>query len=187
MIDIVKLKSLVRLSFITAMMIALAWCAPNASAQVSVPAPSPSPLLPPVSAAEADEEAAGTDAVSGPLIKDYKGVRIGMSADEAREKLGKPESKGEKQDFFLISDNEVVQVYYDKDGKVNAVVATYTGKSALPTAVAVLGEDVAAGADGRVYKLVRYPAVGYWVAYSRTAGDSPVVSVTMKKMRALPK
>ncbi len=125
--------------------------------------------------------------MSGPVIKDYKGVRIGTSADEAREKLGKPESKGEKQDFFLISDHEVVQVYYDKDGKVNAVSVTYAGKSGAPTAVAVLGEDVAAGTDGRVYKLVRYPAVGYWVAYSRTAGDSPVVSVTMKKMRVVSK
>ena len=42
--------------------------------------------------------------------------------------------------------------------------------------------DVAAGADGRLYKLVRYPTAGYWVAYSRTTGDAPVVSVTMKKM-----
>lgn len=49
-------------------------------------------------------------------------------------------------------------------------------------ALAVLGEDAAADADGRIYKLVRYPELGYWVAYSRTTGDAPVVSVTMNKM-----
>ncbi len=138
--------------------------------------------------ATADEEAGGTDAVSEPKFKDYKGVRIGMNADDVRQKLGKPETKGEKQDFFLISDDEMVQVFYDKDGKANAVVINYTGKSdAKPTVLAVLGEDVAAGADGRVYKLVRYPTAGYWVAYSRTAGDVPIVSVTMKKLRATQK
>ncbi|MCP9496295.1 MAG: hypothetical protein MSG64_17775 [Pyrinomonadaceae bacterium MAG19_C2-C3] len=138
--------------------------------------------------ATADEEAGGTDAVSEPKFKDYKGVRIGMSADEVRKKLGKPETKGEKQDFFLISDNEIVQVFYDKDGKANAVSITYTGKSdSKPTALAVLGEDVPAVADGRVYKLVRYPTAGYWVAYSRSAGDAPIVSVTMKKLRVVSK
>lgn len=186
MIETVKLKSLVRSSFITALIVmTLAWCAPEASAQTSTPTP---PQSGSGSSAADDEETAGTDAATGPLFKDYKGVRIGMSADEVRQKLGKPESKGEKQDFFLISDNEMVQVYYDKDGKANAVSITYSSKNdTAPTALTVLGEDVAAGADGRVYKLVRYPTVGYWIAYSRTAGDLPVVSVTMKKMRVVPK
>ena len=53
------------------------------------------------------------------------------------------------------------QVVYDKDGKVSVVSITYSANNdAAPTALAVLGEEVAAGADGRVYKLVRYPMVG---------------------------
>ncbi len=157
---------------------ALAWCAPDARAQQQVSTPPPQTDT---NAAD-DEESAGTDAASEPVFKDYKGVRIGMSADEVRQKLGKPETQG----FFLISDNETAQVFYDKDKKVNAVAVTYTGKGdALPTAVTVLGEDVLAAEDGRVYKLVRYPAAGYWVAYSRSSGDSPVISITMKKLRIL--
>jgi hypothetical protein len=77
----------------------------------------------------------------------------------------------------------MVQVVYDKEGKVNAVSITNSNNTdAVPTALSVLGEEVAADADGRVYKLIRYPTVGYWVAYSRTAGDAPLVSVTTKKM-----
>ena len=156
------------------LMAALVWCAPATSAQD-----------PAANAAAAEEnDPAGETAATGPTLKDYKGVTIGMSADEARQKLGKPESKGEKQDLFLISDGEMVQVFYDADKKVNAVVVNYTGKNtAAPSAAVVLGADVAPGPDGRVYKLVRYPTAGYWVAYSRTAGDAPIVSVTMKKMR----
>lgn len=185
MIGKIKFKLSTHALLITAaLMTTLLWCAPDASAQTGAASPPPQSG----SASSATEEAAGTDAATGPVFKDYKGVRIGMSADEVRQKLGKPESKGEKQDFFLVSDNEMVQIYYDKDGKANAVSITYSGKNAAaPTALAVLGEDVAAGADGRVYKLVRYPTVGYWIAYSRTAGDAPIVSVTMKKMQVFSK
>jgi len=51
-----------------------------------------------------------------------------------------------------------------------------------PDAKSVLGEDVEAKADGSMYKLVRYPEAGYWVSYSRTAGNSPLVIVTMQKI-----
>ena len=178
MSDIIRPKLLSRSLLITALtLVTLVWCAPVASAQTGAPLPHSSGT--PVTA----DEASGIDAATGPAFKDYKGVRIGLSAEEVRQKLGEPELKDEDEDLFLISDSEMVQVYYDKNGKVTAVSVTYSGENATaPTAVAVLGEEVAAGTDGRVYKLVRYPTVGYWVAYSRTAGDAPVVSVTMKKM-----
>jgi hypothetical protein len=183
MIDIIRPKLLSRSLLITALtVVTLTWCALEASAQTAPPPPTSS------SAPVADGEAAGIDAMTGPAFKDYKGVRIGMSADEVRQKLGTPQVKDKTEDLFLISDVEMAQVVYDKDGKVSAVSITYSNKDdAAPTALSVLGEQVAPGADGRAYKLVRYPTVGYWVAYSRTAGDAPVVSVTMKKMRAIPR
>jgi hypothetical protein len=45
-----------------------------------------------------------------------------------------------------------------------------------------MGDELEARPDGSLYKLVRYPKAGYWVSYSRTAGNSPIVSVTMQKM-----
>ena len=183
MINIIRPKLFSRSLFIMALtLMTLTWCALEVHAQTDPTPPSSS------STPVADDEAAGIDAVTGPTFKDYKGVRIGMSADEVRQKLGTPEVKDKTEDLFLISDVEMAQVVYDKDGKVSAVSVTYSNKNdAAPTALSVLGEEVAAGADGRVYKLVRYPTVGYWVAYSRTAGDAPVVSVTMKKMRVIPR
>jgi hypothetical protein len=125
------------------------------------------------------DKVAGTD----PAFKDYKGVRIGMSADEVAEKLGEPAVKDENEGIFLISDFEMVQVLYDKTGGASAISITYSAEHPNPpTALAVLGEDVPADADGRIYKLTRYEDVGYWVAYSRSAGEAPVVSVTIKKI-----
>ena len=45
-----------------------------------------------------------------PLYRDYKGVSIGMTAEEARARLGKPMTKGDDQDFYVISEKETVQV-----------------------------------------------------------------------------
>lgn len=172
MIDIIRPKLFSRSLFVMALtLVTLMWSVLGVSAQTTTP---------PVSG----DDPPGVDAASGPIFKDYKGVSIGMSADEVRQKLGRPQVQDKTEDLFLISDGELVQVVYDNDGKVSAVSITYSSKNgAAPTALSVLGEDVAAGTDGRVHKLVRYPMVGYWVAYSRTAGDAPIVSVTMKKMR----
>jgi hypothetical protein len=122
-------------------------------------------------------------AADAPAFQGFKGVRIGMAADEARQKLGKPTDQGDAQDFYLVSDKESVQVMYDSGKKVSALALIYMSAGAnAPTAKAVLGTDIEAKPDGSLYKMVRYPKAGYWVSYSRTAGDSPIVSVTMQKI-----
>ena len=133
--------------------------------------------------ATATPAAKAEPADDAPTFQEYKGVRIGMTADEARQKLGSPTDKGDTQDFYLVSEKESVQVMYDKDKKVSALALIYMNAGAgVPTAKAVLGDDIEAKPDGSLYKLVRYPKAGYWVSYSRTAGDAPIVSVTMQKL-----
>jgi hypothetical protein len=46
----------------------------------------------------------------------------------------------------------------------------------------VLGVELQAKPDGSMYELERYPAAGYWVSYNRTAGDKPIVTITMQRM-----
>ena len=104
-----------------------------------------------------------------------------MSADEVRGKLGKPEEKFDEFDIFALSDKERARVYYDKDRKARAVSVTYLGTAGAPKPADVIGTEVEAREDGSMHKLVTYPEAGYWVSYSRTAGDSPLVMVTMQK------
>jgi len=127
-----------------------------------------------------------SDAAAAPLQPKwtgYKGVTIGMSADEVRAKLDHLKDKSKQEDFFVFSEMESAQVYYDDKGKVQAISINYVNDKSAPDAVAVLGEEIQAQADGSIYKLVRYPEAGYWVAYSRTAGDSPLVTVTIQQIR----
>ena len=121
------------------------------------------------------------DDKNAPPYHEYKGVRIGMLADEARKKLGDPADKSDKQDFYVFGDNETAQVFYDAEKKVYAVSVIYTGGNGAPSCKAVIGTEAEAKPDGSVHRKVDYPKAGFWVAYSRMAGDSPLVTITMQK------
>ena len=140
--------------------------------------------VPAVCAAQTTTPApAGQDKAEEPPFHDYKGVRIGMTADEARKKLGNPADKSDKQDSYVFNDNESCQVYYDDTKKVYAVAVTYFGGNSIPAPKNVIGIDAEVKQDGSLNKLVRFPKVGYWVAYTRTAGDSPMTIITMQKIQ----
>ena len=127
--------------------------------------------------------ASGNDAATNvPVFTDYRGVKIGMSAEEVRSKLDGVK-KGDRQDYLVFSDRESAQIYYDDKGKVIAISIDYFGDTGnAPTPDAVLGTALQAKADGSMYQLNRYPEAGYWVSYNRTAGDKPIVTITMQKM-----
>ena len=116
-----------------------------------------------------------------PVFKEFKGVTIGTPMDEARKKLGDPTDKGDTQDFYVFSDDETAQIFYDAGKKVSAVAVVYTGGNNAPTARAIFGKEVAPKPDGSQYLRVHYPKVNYWVSYSRTGGDTPVTSITMQR------
>lgn len=118
-----------------------------------------------------------------PVMREFRGVSIGMTTDEVRKKLGNPSDKGDEQDFFVLSDHETVQVVYDKTKKVMALSFDFSsGASDVPNPKAVFGSDVEAKADGSIYKLVRYPKAGYWLSYNRTAGDQGLTSLTFQRI-----
>ncbi len=119
--------------------------------------------------------------ITGPAFTDYRGIRIGMTTSEVRQKLGNPKVKDKAQDFYVFNDKESAQVYYEGE-KVYAVSIDFIGSNEAPTVREVLNEDVAARADGSMYAMKQYPKVGYWVSYNRTTSNPPQVTITMQKI-----
>ena len=118
-----------------------------------------------------------------PLFSEFKGVRIGMPTDEARKKLGSPRDKGDEQDFYVFNDTQAVQVFYDKSKTVSAISIDFmSGAADIPAPRDIIGGDADTRPDGSAYKMVRYPKAGYWVSYSKTAGNSPTITITMQKI-----
>ena len=137
---------------------------------------------PPQEVATVAKSSTSTAATSNaPVFADYRGIKIGMSADETRSKLDRLK-KGDGQDFLVFSEHESAQIYYDANGKVTAISIDYFGDNSAPTPEAVLGTTIQAKPDGSLYQLNRYKEAGYWVSYNRTAGDKPIVTITMQKM-----
>lgn len=120
-----------------------------------------------------------------PIFQEYRGVQIGWLADDVRKKLGNPADKGDEQDFFVFGEKETAQILYDKaTHKVTAISVDFmSGASDVITPQQVFGADFETKPDGSKHKLVRYPKAGYWVSYSRTAGDTPIVTITIQKMQ----
>ncbi len=123
------------------------------------------------------------DGESSPLFSEFKGVHLGMSADEARKKLGSPRDKGDEIDIYQFNDNQGAQVYYDKSKNVMAISIDFaSGAAGVPSPKDIVGGEPDSRPDGSAFKMVRYPKAGYWVSYSKTAGASPTITITMQKI-----
>ena len=121
---------------------------------------------------------------AGPSFNAYRGIQLGMTADEVRKKLGDPKDKGTEQDFFVFNDLETAQIVYDKGQKVVTISADFlSGAADVLTAKQIFGAEVEAKADGSAYKMVRYPKAGYWLSYNRTGGAMPLITVTIQKIQ----
>ena len=133
-------------------------------------------------AAEAPTETDTSAATPTPVFTEYKGVKIGMPAEEVRKTLEQYlKAKGDAQDILVVADSESAQVFYDNQSKVKAISIDYTnGPDQAPTAMQVLGREVQPRADGSMYAVERYPAAGYWVSYNRTSGAKPMVTITIQ-------
>src|SRR5215217_6680049 len=69
--------------------------------------------------------------IQQPLYREYRGVRLGMTAAEARTKLGEPAMKSDEQDFYVFSANETAQLVYAEQ-KVVTISTDYTGGIGVP-------------------------------------------------------
>ena len=64
-----------------------------------------------------------------------------MTTEEVRKILNNPNDKSDEQDFFIFSDNESAQVFYDKSHKVFAISVNFlNGARDLPTAKVVFDQ-----------------------------------------------
>jgi hypothetical protein len=138
------------------------------TATVTTPQPQPKPV------------------VLEPAVKDLRGISLGMTVDEVRSKLGKPLSQDDSGLYYSFSNSESAQIGLDPAGKVRTIATIYSGGDQnAPKFEDVFGPNVqlAASDNGRLYKMVRYPSAGFWIAYSKIGTDkNELTTVTMRRI-----
>ena len=119
-----------------------------------------------------------------PLFREYRGVRLGMTAVEVRAKLGEPVMKSNEQDFYVVSANETTQIAYDAFQKVMTISTDYTGGVGAPDVKTVVGDGMLLQRpDGSLFRMMQYQSEGFWVSYNKSASVVPVVTITMQRMK----
>ena len=131
---------------------------------------------------EAMKVARGYTQVQRPLYKEYRGVRLGMTAAETRAKLGEPAMKSDEQDFYVFSANETAQIVYTEQ-KVVTISTDYSGGVGAPDYKSVVGENLLQKPDGSLFKMVLYDSERFWVSYYKSASAEPVVTITIGTMK----
>lgn len=120
--------------------------------------------------------------IQQPLYREYRGVRLGMTAAEARAKLGEPAMKSDEQDFYVFSANETAQIVYVAQ-KVVTISADYAGGVGAPDYKSVISEDLEQRPDGSLFRMVFYNSERFWVSYNKSASVVPVVTITIGTMK----
>lgn len=132
--------------------------------------------------AQAKKIAMGHSQIQQPLYREYRGVRLGMTAAEARAKLGEPAMKSDEQDFYVFSLNETAQIVYSAQ-KVVTISADYAGGVGAPDYKSVVGENLLQRPDGSLFRMVLYDSERFWVSYNKSASEVPVVTITIGTMK----
>jgi len=114
-----------------------------------------------------------------PLYREYRGVRLGMTATEVRTKLGEPAMKSDEQDFYIFSANETSQIAYNAAQRVITISTDYSDGVGAPDYRSVVGEGLLQKPDGSVFRMVMYDSERFWVSYNKSAATVPTVTITM--------
>lgn len=117
--------------------------------------------------------------VQQPLYREYRGVRLGMTATEVRTRLGEPAMKSDEQDFFVMSASETAQIAYNAAQKVTTISTDYAGGVGAPDYRTVVGEGLIERPNGSLFKMAMYDSERFWVTYSKSATATPIVTITI--------
>ncbi|HEV8428810.1 MAG TPA: hypothetical protein VGQ41_12990 [Pyrinomonadaceae bacterium] len=117
--------------------------------------------------------------LQSPLYREYRGVRLGMTAAETRAKLGEPAYKSDDQDVYVFSANETTQIVYNSAQRVTTISTDYLGGVGAPDYRTIVGEGLLEKPDGSLFRMTMNDAERFWVTYNKSAATVPVVTITI--------
>lgn len=104
-------------------LVLLLWTSPAASGQTNENTQTAT------KAAISSEKSRKPKTATMPALQNYKDIKIGSTADEVRDKLGKAVIDDKDGFYYEFDDAERVQIQLDADKKIRLISVTYTSES----------------------------------------------------------
>lgn len=114
------------------------------------------------------------------IMRDYKGVRLGMKAAEVEATLGKPENKTDTSEEFKIGDDDTLTVHYDGE-VVKAIMLYFVDSKNVPAWDQVVGKaEIKEQGNGAKVARVEVSEEKFWVSMYRNK-DGSMVTITISR------
>lgn len=117
----------------------------------------------------------------GKVMRDYRGVTLGMKQADVQAKLGKPNQTSESADEYKLEGEDMMTVRYE-NGAVTAIqLLLFDGKKAPPFNEVVGDAKIEENDSGRKLARKVLDAEHFWVSMSQSK-DATMTTITIKKM-----
>jgi len=113
------------------------------------------------------------------VMREFRGIRLGMKRDDVRDALGKPEISESGKDRFKLGGDDRLTAHYENDS-VKVIQLYFFKSNKSPKWVDVVGDtEIEQRTDGSKLARVDLPEEKFWVSmYESKSGDVITVNIS---------
>lgn len=116
------------------------------------------------------------------VMREYRGIKLGMKRDLVRDELGKPELSDQAQDSFKIGGEDRITTLYENDA-VKMIQLYFFESKKVPSWADVVGTtEIEQNPDGSKIARVEVPEENFWISMSQSKGGD-VITITISRFR----
>ncbi|MDX2032793.1 MAG: hypothetical protein SF339_19100 [Blastocatellia bacterium] len=124
---------------------------------------------------------AGIHPTADQVVREYRGIKLGMKREEVRAALGKPEAVTDTSDDFKLTGEDTMTVHYDGEAVKAIQIAILDPKNAPPWKEIVGDAEVTEMASGAKSARKTLAEEKFWVAMYQSK-DGATTRITISRM-----
>jgi hypothetical protein len=149
--------------------------APTAYAQTSAPAEVQKPKE------EAQESAIQPESQPLPMMREYRGAKLGMTQEEVKSVIGKISRTGKNWDEFKLGNDDLMTVHYDDQHLVKTIQLYFADAKHAPSWTDVVGKaQILETPSGSKHARAENRAEKFWVTMFQSKSGT-VTTITISR------